>query len=572
MNIGRRMTIGFTVLMGLSVVLGVLSVIQINTLGGSINELTEDDIVILGLMDEAKFDLEEMILIIHQYEDGETENVDEGVFAEVYAELIEDLDTLADMHSEEKEHVDEIKAKILQIYNLAIGTNGIFNLMDSIWLKNEEIKAEDDFIDLDLDLLVQYQNDTAMKLNATEVKYDLEHQILISYEYWWADAGNRTALRAQFTSAVNDFDTHLNAVINSGNATALANSIETWHNTDFLVLVTATDTGIFDIMDSLEAGDLMVETLDDEADAILHEIEAFILAEVADDSAAAVTLSTTSFIVIVIMIVVAVATGLAVAVPTVRGITRVTNNMENILKAGSAASIDVANMATELSASSSEVNAASEEIASTTQEVSQNTQSQVDSLVEISKMATDINDLSHAIMKSTNDIDKIMDLITGISDQTNLLALNASIEAGRAGEYGRGFAVVADEVRKLAEESKGAVDETATEVSDITERIKSTVELIGTITGDIESATASGEENSRALEGISASSEQQTASMEEITSTANKLGTLAEDLKEELAKSSGDSKEQKKKKEHKIKKKPLTVLKNIRSKETNEFK
>ena len=38
------------------------------------------------------------------------------------------------------------------------------------------------------------------------------------------------------------------------------------------------------------------------------------------------------------------------------------------------------------------------------------------------------------------------------------------------------------------------------------------------------------------MEGISASSEQQTASMEEVTSTANKLGSLAETLKESLDK------------------------------------
>ncbi|KKN03977.1 hypothetical protein LCGC14_1102290 [marine sediment metagenome] len=562
MNIGRRMTIGFTVLMGLSIILGILSITQINTLGSSITELTEDDIVILGLMDEAKFDLEEIILIIHQYEDGETEAVDSGNFTEIYTEFIEALDTLAEMHSEEADKVEDVEAKVTQIYNLAFGTNGIFDLMDSIWLKNEEIKVEDDLIDEDLDLLVQYQNTTAMKVNATEVKYDLEHQILITYEYWWADTANRTALRVQFASGLNDFDTHIGAVINNGNATALANSIETWHNEDFLVLVTTTDTGIFDIMDSVEAKDSQVETLDDEADVILDEVENFILTEVAADSAAAVTLSTTSFVVILIMIVVAIVTGLAVAIPTVRGITRVTKNMENVLKAGSSASVDVSNMATELSASASEVNAASEEIASTTQEVSLNTQSQVDSLVEISKMATDINGLAHEIMKSTNDIDKIMDLITGISDQTNLLALNASIEAGRAGEYGRGFAVVADEVRKLAEESKSAVGDTTSEVSDITEKIKSAVDLIGSITTDIESATSSGEENSRALEGISASSEQQTASMEEITATANKLGTLAEDLKGELNKSGGNGKVKKKGK--KSFKKPLTVLKNIR--------
>jgi methyl-accepting chemotaxis protein len=36
------------------------------------------------------------------------------------------------------------------------------------------------------------------------------------------------------------------------------------------------------------------------------------------------------------------------------------------------------------------------------------------------------------------------------------------------------------------------------------------------------------------MEGISASSEEQTASMEEITATANRLGTLAESLKDKL--------------------------------------
>ena len=79
-------------------------------------------------------------------------------------------------------------------------------------------------------------------------------------------------------------------------------------------------------------------------------------------------------------------------------------------------------------------------------------------------------------------------------------------------------------------------------------KINNTVELIGTITVDIEGATAAGKENSNALEGISASSEQQTASMEEVTITANRLGSLAEDLKVNLGEFGGDGRSKKKSK------------------------
>jgi hypothetical protein len=166
--------------------------------------------------------------------------------------------------------------------------------------------------------------------------------------------------------------------------------------------------------------------------------------------------------------------------------------VENVLGASSEASVNIANIATELAASASEVNASSEEIASTVQEISKDTQT---------------------VMASTDDIRNIMHLITSISDQTNLLALNASIEAGRAGEYGRGFAVVADEVRKLAEESKKAVTDTSQKITNILYKIQGTTS---------------------SMEGISASTEEQTASMEEISATANKLGILADELKENL--------------------------------------
>lgn len=208
---------------------------------------------------------------------------------------------------------------------------------------------------------------------------------------------------------------------------------------------------------------------------------------------------------------------------------------ESIIKAAGEVSVNTANMATELAASASEVNASSEEISASTQKVSGIINNQVNTLVEINDKTFKMQSLSQKIIKSTEGIQNIMKIITNISEQTNLLALNASIEAGRAGEHGRGFAVVADEVRKLAEESKKNVSSTGENIQEIVKLAEENAKLISEIGMDVESAVVESQESSQSMESVSASTEEQTASMEEITATANKLGDIAEKLKEELA-------------------------------------
>ncbi len=512
MNIKKRMTFGFAILIAFSFGIGIIGMVQISTLNGYIEDFTEQDMVRMETIDKMLYEAE--LIIRETYESiygvGESHHVGNETIIDHILEHAEIFNSSLDLLEElDREHVDELMC-IRECFDCIIdditcSDHGIIIHAEEINTQlNESVEIREQ-VDVLIDELVGLIDNFQMKLNATMMKVYLSEQIYLEFEYL-QEICDETGL--EFNESVEAFDSIADNIntFYTGNTTIInkLDEIETLHH-NFTAMVVG-EEGIFDMKDHINSllTDIELDYEELSEDLITIKIDSDI--ELNQEIKAAQIGVLISYIVTIISFGACVTLGIVIATPTVRGIVRITSNMENVLNIGSQASVNVANMATELAASASEVNASSEEIASTTQDVANDSQN---------------------ILISSNEIKRILDIIVSISEQTNLLALNASIEAGRAGEHGRGFAVVADEVRKLAEESKNSVSTTSVKINEILSGIEST-------TGSIE--------------GISASAEEQTASMEEISATANKLGVLAEDLKNSLTQNQSNAPIEKKSK------------------------
>ncbi|NHC33188.1 methyl-accepting chemotaxis protein [Scytonema millei] len=133
-------------------------------------------------------------------------------------------------------------------------------------------------------------------------------------------------------------------------------------------------------------------------------------------------------------------------------------------------------------------------------------------ILEIRQTVAETTRKVKRLAESSQEISKIVALISQIASRTNMLALNASIEAARAGEAGRGFAIVADEVRQLADRVAKALKE-----------IEQIVRQIQSETGSV--MTAMEEGTQQVIQGTRLA-EQAKRSLEDIVQVSNRIDAL----------------------------------------------
>ncbi len=233
-------------------------------------------------------------------------------------------------------------------------------------------------------------------------------------------------------------------------------------------------------------------------------------------------------------------------------------------------------IASELAAGSSEqaasvveITAAMEELARTASQIAGNAASQAEltataeqsgdrgaaaveeavaGIEEVQKRIRGIASRADTLGARSQEIYRVLDLITDIAHETHMLSLNAAIEAAAAGDHHRRFSVVSEEVRRLAQRSQESVESVRHLLDEFAGSIHATVVATEEGSGEaggvldraraaaaaIEQLRGASGDTSRVAREISLATQQQNAASDEVVLTLKEVSQVVQRMADGL--------------------------------------
>lgn len=220
---------------------------------------------------------------------------------------------------------------------------------------------------------------------------------------------------------------------------------------------------------------------------------------------------------------------------TVKGIQRVADQVSNGSEQVAASSMDLAQGATDQTAIAEEVSAT---LTGVSDRVAQNAENAKDVSLQVEELGAEIInsngkmqemvDSMGEINASSREISKIIATINDIASQTNLLALNASIEAARAGEAGKGFAVVADQVSVLAAQSSEAAKESTVLIETSVKAVKKGMVIADETAQQLESVVTGSKTITVEVNGIAEALEDQITAIGQVRGGVERINDVVQ--------------------------------------------
>ncbi len=208
----------------------------------------------------------------------------------------------------------------------------------------------------------------------------------------------------------------------------------------------------------------------------------------------------------------------------------------------STGSHQVADGAQALAAGSTEQAASVQQLSSSIAEIAEHTKENSRKAEQAAKLANTIKGSAEKgsgqmddMIKSVKDINeasqsigKVIKTIDDIAFQTNILALNAAVEAARAGQHGKGFAVVAEEVRNLSAKSAQAAKDTETLIADSMLKAEQGVKIAGETATSLSDIVKGINESGVLITEIATASEEQSISISQVNTGIDQVAKVVQ--------------------------------------------